>query len=492
MKAAVKSLLPYPKELHEKLEKYDPKHYGKGGLTKYRDNVTTWANLPDSKDTFTQVYQVRGSASKSMSEELGKPESKGVNLTYYQAVRSILYDLCGCSFQLSHGKIQSDGDARDTMKERWLKKFKDVVSLSPDKKSYVWSGSIDQKAGSTLAVLDGYKAMASSEQVIKLYITNYLNMIDPDTGRMYPQLSSKLDTRRLALSQPNLSQLAKNSSIAYIRGVFLPDYDDHVIISADWSSIELVIIGELSGDPEFKKAFGQLPYEDLHRLAASSVMDLTLEEFDAHPDKKKLRTDLGKGANFNYWYSGALGTIAGLMGWSSEEMWDRVSKYRERFAVAEQWRVDTINQGKVDGYTQLPDGHRRYKFEATHMWASLMRAKFESYGPIIAKFGDLVIRKIQTRAGNQLVNAKVQGTGATLMKRTALKMAAKKLNPRTQARFMFPVHDELVFSVHKDYVLEFIPLLRGVMCNQPEIFKNLIVNCSFAIGKNYWAWEGES
>jgi hypothetical protein len=77
------------------------------------------------------------------------------------------------------------------------------------------------------------------------------------------------------------------------------------------------------------------------------------------------------------------------------------------------------------------------------------------------------------------------------MKRTALKMAAKKLNPRTQARFMFPVHDELVFSVHKDYVLEFIPLLRGVMCNQPEIFKNLIVNCSFAIGKNYWAWDAK-
>lgn len=486
MKAAVKALLPYPAEVHEKLSKYDEKGYGKN-FQKYRDAVTKWAKSPDSEDTFTQLYQVRGSASKAMAEERKRPESSGVNLTYFQAVRSLLYDLCGCSFQLAQGKIQSDSDAREVMKERLLKKYSDIVKWSPKDQKYVWTEE-NEKVKATLDLIDGYKELAASEQVTKLYITNYLNMIDPDTGRMYPQLTCMLATRRLALAQPNLSQLAKNSSIAYIRSCFLADSKDHVLISADWSSVELVIIGDESGDPEFRKAFGQLPYEDLHRLAAASVMDLSLEEFDAHPDKKKLRTDLGKGSNFNYWYSGALGTIAGLMGWSSEEMWERVEKYRERFAVAERWRTDTILEGRENGFVQLRDGLRRYRFEATPMWASMMREKFEQHGPVIRNFGDLCIKRIQTRAGNQLVNAKVQGTGATLMKRSLIKWHELYEN-QGLARFMFPVHDECVFSVHKSHAVEFIQNLRKVMNTHPEIIKTLQLNCSVAIGRNYLAWH---
>ncbi|MCV5968479.1 DNA polymerase, partial [Lactococcus petauri] len=87
-----------------------------------------------------------------------------------------------------------------------------------------------------LNIIDGYVDLSSSEQVTKLYITNYLNMIDPDTGRMYPVLNSMLDTRRMSLAQPNLSQLAKNSALAYVRSFFIADEEDHVVISADWSS----------------------------------------------------------------------------------------------------------------------------------------------------------------------------------------------------------------------------------------------------------------
>lgn len=477
MKAAVKAMLPFPEDVHDKLIKYDIKAYGKEGTAeKYRAQVTKWANSADSEDPFTQIFQVRGSISKSLAEERGIKESLGVNLTYYQVVRCILYDLCRCSFQLSHGKIQSDGEARSVMRERWLKKYEDIIET-------------DAKAQAVLTILDCYVEMASSEQVTKLYITNYLNMIDPDTGKMYPLLSSALATRRMALQQPNLSQLAKNSVLAYVRAFFLPDEEDHVILSADWSSIELVIIGELSGDPEFAKCFAQIPYEDLHGIAAASALNISLEEFNARPDKKALRTDIGKGSNFNYWYSGALGTVANKMGWSSEEMWERVEGYRNRFAVAEQWRVDTINDGKINGYVELPDGQRRYKFEATQEWAGIMRSKFEQYGPAIAKFGDLIIKKIITRAGNQLVNAKVQGTGATLIKRSALKLDKEIPAQGLRARFMFPVHDEFVFSVHKDDVIKFIPVLRGIMCNHPEIFKKLRVNCSIAIGKNYGAFD---
>ena len=117
-----------------------------------------------------------------------------------------------------------------------------------------------------------------------------------------------------------------------------------------------------------------------------------------------------------------------------------------------------------------------------------MRAKFEQYGPTIQRFGELVIKKIRNRAGNQGVNAKVQGTGATLMKRTIINWHAK-YEHQGLARFMFPVHDELLFSVKKHHVVEFIRNLREVMNNHPVIIRTLPLNCSVAIGKNYWAWD---
>jgi len=87
-----------------------------------------------------------------------------------------------------------------------------------------------------------------------------------------------------------------------------------------------------------------------------------------------------------------------------------------------------------------------------------------------------------------LVNAKVQGTGATLMKRSLIRWH-ELYEHQGLARFMFPVHDECVFSVHKSHVVEFIRNLRQVMNTHPEIIKTLQLNCSVAIGRNYLAWH---
>lgn len=493
MKEAVKSLLPFDPEIHDKLVKYDPKGYGKNdGATGrgYRQKVLDWATSRNSDDAFGIIHQTRGPTSNAMAGERGVPESKGLNLTYYQVVRCILYDLCRCSFQLAHGKIQSDADARETMRTRLLKKNSDCIREEKGELFQVGedvSGFTEVKA--IITILDCYKKLSGTEQVVKLYLENYLKMIDPDTGRLYPGLNSMLNTRRMALRQPNLSQLPKNSALAYVRGFIVPDEKDHVIVSADWSSVELVIVGEYSGDEGYKKSFGQIPYQDMHSDAAASVLGISIEEFNARPDKKGLRTEYGKGANFNYVYSGALSTIGEKVGWSSEQMWEAVERYRSKFPMMEKWRTDTIEQGRTDGFVRLPDGLIRYRWEATQEWVSIMRAKFSCYGPVIANFGELVIKRIRNRSGNQMVNADVQGLCATLAKRSILSMEREIPKLNLCARFMFPVHDELVYSVHKDDVLRFLPVLRDTMCTHPDLIKNLVLNCSMAIGKNYWAFD---
>lgn len=487
MKAAVRSLLPYPEDVHEKLVKYDEKGYGKSHK-KYRDQVAKWALSPDSADDFTQLYQVKSALSKQWAEEKGLAEPNGMSINYYQVIRSILLDLCRCSFQLSDGKIQADGDARLVMLERWKKK-EDEIKPATFK--------------NVLTVLECYKQLAESEQVIKLFINSYLNLTDPETGRVYPSLSSLLNSRRMALATPNLSQLPKFGGTAYVRSFFQPDEpgyrmpeglepEEHVMVSADWSSVELVLIGDQSGDPGFAEAFGQIPFGDMHTGTAADLLAIPLEEFKQHPNKKQLRTDVGKAANFGYFYSGGLGTVARELGLSSEEMWEFVDRYRTRYQLAENWRVNTIQTAREQGYVILPDGHKRIRFESTPTWASIMRMKFEPYGDTVMKFGDLVIKKIQTRSGNQAVNSMIQGTCATLAKRSILRMEDNIKKYGFDARFMYPVHDELVYSVRKSHAVAFMKVLKETMCNHPDIVTRLKLDASLAVGLNYQAYHPET
>lgn len=532
MKDAVNQLLPFPAEKHDKLERYDPKYKSDS----YRGKLEAWAKKPNVEDDFEQLYQVKSSLSTQWAEESGKPESKGMSINYYQVIRCILYDLCGCSFQLSQGKILGDADAREVMRERWIKKHLDSGVITQDKtikpyngtdlqrmdpasQGYVGEGPEYEHFKTVYTLLMGYKQLADSETVIKLFINNYVNLTDPETGRVYPTLNSLLNSRRMALATPNTSQLPKFGGSAYVRGYFIPDepwvqnedgtwkmgppsFDpfpkcekgfEQVILSADWSGIELVLIGDASGDPTFAEAYSDVPHGDLHTGTAADLLGMTLEEFKAQPNAKQVRNEVGKPANFGYWYSGALGTTANEQGWTSEFHWEAVDRYRNRYPVAEQWRLQTISDAREYGYVVLPDKHTRIRFESTYTWQLAMRDKFAMYGSdAITRFGELVIKKIQSRSGNQAVNSKIQGTCATLAKRTAISMHETIKVKRYNSRFMFPVHDEFVFSTQVNQLWKFMGDLHHTMCNHPEIMKTLKLDASMAIGLNYQAYHPET
>ena len=292
----------------------------------------------------------------------------------------------------------------------------------------------------------------------------------------------------------------------------------------------MVIIGELSKDPEFKKAFGQLPFGDLHTGAAVACLQVTIPELTEElfnnldtmtedeinainpkilidpsgnplaPSKAKKfwRTEVGKGANFNYFYSGSLSTVGDTLGWSSDTMWEATEGYRARFAVAEQWRQDTISRLQSDGYLILPDGHRRVRYEATPEWGNFMKNQFQmkqQYLGLNTKaltdFGGLIVKSIQTRANNQGINALVQGTNAFIAKRSIIRILQQATEAGLRFRFMFSVHDELVFSVHREDAAEFIQLAKSVMVNHPDIFPTLKLDCTPSVGLTFEPWDAK-
>ena len=490
IKKALKDLLPFQPQPNPKMMDLE-KWYAKNDTwKKKRRQIEAWVNTPDSADTYEMVTQVSNPIGNAWAGIAGNGR---LNINYWQTARVILYDLLGHKPVRVAGKVASDAEARGR------------VMLT-----YQLSGE-KEKAH----LLHLMNKMGSVEQAVKLYITPYTLLIDPETGRVYPTINSMLATRRMAMSNPNAMQLAKYGDSSYVRSYFEPDDDDHVVLSADWSGVELVLIGEYSGDPEFARCFGQIPYDDLHSgaaadcLAVKTLPGLTLDEYlrfkrNENPNNRELKhlltgqpqepkdffkytrgTPVGKGANFNYWYSGALGTVAENLGWTTEEMWAGVERYRERFWKAEEWRVGVCDFISRYGYIELPDGHRRERFEATSQWWVAMSRKFaqQGGGQAMERFATLFMKGMQTRARNQAVNAMIQGSCAGMAKQAIIAINAQA--DHRYFRFMMPIHDELVFSVHKDYVLEFIAIMRRCMNNQTTFVKNLPLHCTVAIGKTF-------
>lgn len=494
MKAAIRDLLPFNNELQQRLATYD-KWYREKGQT-YRNRLIDWAKSPDSKDDFKQACQV----SNAVSNAWAGNKNPGLSINHYYQTRIMMYDLVDIPAIVYKGKVSSDGECRGEV----LEKLNALDASDPTKENKIKLIQIMSK-------------ISSIEQRMKLYLTPYLLMQDPETGRVYPEVSSMLATRRMACMNPNGMQLAKRGESVYVRGFYKPDQEDHVLVSLDWSQVELVLIGEFSGDPEFKKAFGQLPYQDLHLGAAADVLSVVIPEvtadllkamnkmdasqlppkllvkpngepLDPAAAKKYWRTEVGKGSNFNYWYSGALSTVGEKMGWTSDQMWKATEKYRERFAVAEQWRVDLIESARDNGFIILPDGHYRYLFESTYEWAAMMQQMLRGLlgnAECYHKFINEVIRAIRTRAGNQMVNTMIQGSSATLAKRSIIGIDKKLKETGIDAKFKLPVHDELVYSVNRQQVPEFITLAKGVMKDHPSIVKNLKLDCTASVGLTF-------
>jgi len=461
LQALVREMLPFPEEPNQWL--MNETWYGKSRGKTYRDRITAWAtkDLPaHSHDLFEVAATTAGAVSNAWAGERGLPKPKGPNFSHYMMMRTLMYDLPGIKPIYSKGKVASDKDAREKLE----KKNEYVAPL--------------------IKILND---MAGIEQRMKLYLTPYLQLCDPETQRVYPVVSSQLNSRRMAASFPNPMQLAKKGESTYIRGFYLPDEDDHVIVSVDWSQIELVLIGEFSGDEGFKEAYGQIPFKDLHKKAAADMFGILVSEVT-----KDLRGKVGKVSNFGYWYSGALNTTGEAMGWSSEKMWEMTAAYRETFPEAEQWRVDLINEARDKGFVTLPDGHRRQKFEASYQWQHMWRSRWESTDQQgLANFGNLFVRKLTNRAGNQIVNSMIQGSCATLAKRSILEINKQIKARGLRARFMIPIHDELVFSVHRDDAIEFIKLVKTAMCHHPEIISNLAVDATASMGRTFEPYHPE-
>lgn len=253
------------------------------------------------------------------------------------------------------------------------------------------------------------------------YVDALPQLINPRTGRVHTTYGSAVAvTGRLASNNPNLQNIPIRSDRGKeIRKAFIPGDQDRILLSADYSQIELRIVAAISGDPNMCEAFRLS--KDIHTATAAKVYGI--DEADV---TKEMRYK-AKSVNFGIIYGqGAFG-LADNLGISRGEAKTIIDNYKKEFSGITKYMEDTINFARDKGYVQTLMGRKRWLKD-------INSANFTVRG----------------FAERNAINSPIQGTAADMIKMAMVKVQDAIRKEGLRSKMILQVHDELVFDAYRD------------------------------------------
>jgi DNA polymerase-1 len=275
-------------------------------------------------------------------------------------------------------------------------------------------------------------------------------VINPQTGRVHTSFSlTGAQTGRLSSNDPNLQNIPIRTEVGRkIRDAFVAD-PGHVILSADYSQIELRLAAHMADVPQLKEAF----------RAGEDIHSKTAEELFGHVDRDT--RNQAKTINFAILYGSSAWGIAGRLGLPREEGKAIIDRYYERFPGIRAFTHSTLAFAREHGFTQTLFGRK------THFEPNI-----RSPNP-----------SIRAGAERAAINAPIQGTSADLIKRAMARMddalADAGLN---DVKMLLQVHDELVFEVPQGREQQAAEVIKRVMSSAAEPAIKLDVPLDVEIG----------
>ncbi|MDX6042007.1 DNA polymerase I [Scandinavium lactucae] len=245
-------------------------------------------------------------------------------------------------------------------------------------------------------------------------------MINPKTGRVHTSYHQAVAaTGRLSSTDPNLQNIpVRNEEGRRIRQAFIAP-EDYLIVSADYSQIELRIMAHLSRDKGLLSAFAE--GKDIHRATAAEVFGLPLDSVSNEQRRS------AKAINFGLIYGMSAFGLSRQLNIPRKESQKYMDLYFERYPGVREYMERTREQAKEQGYVETLEGRRLY-------------------------LPDIKSSNAARRAGAEraAINAPMQGTAADIIKRAMIAVDAWLQKEQPRVRMIMQVHDELVFEVHKD------------------------------------------
>jgi DNA polymerase-1 len=311
----------------------------------------------------------------------------------------------------------------------------DVLGLAPTKKTKT---GLSTDVESLEAIQNEHPAIPlilELRQLTKIkgtYTDSLVRYVAPD-GKIHPTfLQTGTSTGRISCIDPNLQNIPARTEVGReIRQAFIPSHDGWVLVSADYSQIDLRMLAHLSGDKSLCQAFVQ--GEDIHLHTASQIFDVP--ESAVTPEMRKR----AKTINFGIIYGISPYGLSRQLGITGEEARQYIERYLERFPGIRDYRDRVVEAAQHDGFVKTILGHLR---RVPHINSR-----------------NNVERQEAIRQG---FNAVVQGSSADVIKMAMISLS-KELRP-LKARMVLQVHDEIVVDTPPDE----LELVRGMMQESME------------------------
>ena len=287
------------------------------------------------------------------------------------------------------------------------------------------------------------------KKLLSTYIEPLPTYISPVTGKIHTTFNQALTaTGRLSSSKPNLQNIPiRTERGKEIRKAFVPSHPDGVIVSADYSQIELRIMAHLSCDSHLINAFKE--GQDVHAITAAKIFGIPLEEVTA--DQRRI----AKTANFGIMYGISSFGLSQRLHIGRAEAKKIIEDYFANFPAISSFIEDTLTSARETGYVETIFGRRRYLPDIT------------------SKNG--TVRALAERTA---VNAPIQGTSADIIKMAMINVERRLEKEGLRSRMVLQIHDELVFDAVADEVEVLEKIVREEMENVTQLSVPLTVECN--------------
>ena len=335
----------------------------------------------------------------------------------------------------------------------------DKLKLDPKAKKSA-RGQYSTDEATLLAIADRHPVVneilefRAVKKLLSTYIEPFPTYVSPVDGRVHTTFNQALTaTGRLSSSNPNLQNIPiRTERGKEIRKAFIPGTPEGVIVSADYSQIELRIMAHLSCDEHLVKAFRD--GDDVHAATAAKIYGIPLS--------KVTREQRGraKTANFGIMYGISSFGLAQRLNLGRKEAKELIDGYFASFPAIRSFIDDSIGFARENGYVETLFGRRRYLPDINAKNAT-----------------------VRALAERNAVNAPIQGTAADIIKLAMIRVDQRIEEAGLKSRMVLPIHDELMFDALPEEVPELKKIVVEVMENVLKLSVPLTVECSD--GKNW-------
>jgi len=280
------------------------------------------------------------------------------------------------------------------------------------------------------------------------------NLINPITGRIHTSFNQTVaSTGRLSSLNPNLQNIPiRTDRGKEIRKAFVPNDEDHLLLSADYSQIELRIMASICGDEGMSEAFKK--GEDIHRNTAALVFMVAPKDVTEDMRRK------AKEVNFGILYGIGPFGLKTRLGITQSHAKEIIETYFNTFKRVKSYMDDSIESAKAKGFAETILGRRRYLRNINS--------------------NNRVVRQAEERIA---INMPIQGSAADMIKIAMINIHNELQKRKTKTKMVLQVHDELLFDAHNDEVDELASIIKKLM--ETALPLNVPVIVDVGTGKNW-------